>query len=56
VETQFTFAEVAVREGLPKSAIESLVAGYNDAVLLLTLYEREMTILSDRRKRPYMAE
>jgi hypothetical protein len=31
VETQFTFAEVAVREGLPKSAIESLVAGYNDA-------------------------
>jgi ParB-like chromosome segregation protein Spo0J len=29
-ESQFTFAEAAVREGLPKSAIESLVAGYND--------------------------
>jgi len=27
---QFAFAEVAVREGLPKSAIESLVSGYND--------------------------
>ena len=27
---QFKFAEAAVREGLPKSAIESLVAGYND--------------------------
>jgi ParB-like chromosome segregation protein Spo0J len=27
---QFAFAEIAVREGLPKSAIESLVAGYND--------------------------
>ena len=27
---QFAFAENAVREGLPKSAIESLVAGYND--------------------------
>lgn len=27
---QFAFAEAAVREGLPKSAIESLVAGYND--------------------------
>jgi len=27
---QFAFAETAVREGLPKSAIESLVAGYND--------------------------
>jgi ParB-like chromosome segregation protein Spo0J len=27
---QFAFAEMAVREGLPKSAIESLVAGYND--------------------------
>ena len=29
-ETQFVFAETAVREGLPKSAIEMLVAGYND--------------------------
>jgi len=29
-EVQFTFAETVVREGLPKSAIESLVAGYND--------------------------
>jgi len=29
-EVQFAFAETAVREGLPKSAIESLVAGYND--------------------------
>jgi ParB-like chromosome segregation protein Spo0J len=28
---QFAFAERAVREGLPKSAIESLVASYNDA-------------------------
>jgi ParB-like chromosome segregation protein Spo0J len=27
---QFAFAEMAVREGLPKSAIESLVSGYND--------------------------
>ena len=30
-EAQFTFAEAAVREGLPKSAIDSLVASYNDA-------------------------
>jgi ParB-like chromosome segregation protein Spo0J len=29
-QAQFAFAEAAVREGLPKSAIESLVAGYND--------------------------
>ena len=29
-EAQFAFAEAAVREGLPKSAIESLVCGYND--------------------------
>jgi len=29
-EAQFAFAETAVRERLPKSAIESLVAGYND--------------------------
>jgi len=29
-EVQFTFAEAAVREGLPKSAIESLVAGLSD--------------------------
>jgi len=29
-EAQFAFAERAVREGLPKSAIEALVAGYND--------------------------
>ena len=29
-EAQFAFAEAAVRECLPKSAIESLVAGYND--------------------------
>jgi hypothetical protein len=28
--SQFAFAETAVREGLPKSAIELLVAGYND--------------------------
>jgi len=27
---QFAFAETAVREGLPKSAVELLVAGYND--------------------------
>jgi ParB-like chromosome segregation protein Spo0J len=27
---QFAFAEMAVREGLPKSAIESLAAAYND--------------------------
>ena len=27
---QFAFAEIAVREGLPKSAIESLVSCYND--------------------------
>jgi ParB-like chromosome segregation protein Spo0J len=27
---QFAFAEIAVREGLPKSAIESLVSAYND--------------------------
>jgi len=30
-QSQFAFAEAAVREGLPKSAIESLVGGYNDA-------------------------
>ena len=30
-EAQFVFAEAAVRAGLPKSAIELLVAGYNDA-------------------------
>lgn len=29
-EAQFAFAEIAVREGLPKSAVELLVAGYND--------------------------
>ena len=29
-EVQFAFAETSVREGLPKSAIESLVAGYNN--------------------------
>jgi len=29
-EVQFAFAEAAVRESLPKSAIEALVAGYND--------------------------
>ena len=29
-EAQFAFAETAVREFLPKSAIESLVVGYND--------------------------
>jgi len=29
-KVQFAFAETAVREGLPKSAIESLVAGYTD--------------------------
>ncbi|MCL2123042.1 MAG: hypothetical protein FWH34_03025 [Desulfovibrionaceae bacterium] len=29
-EAQFRFAEAAVREGLPKSAIEPLVAGFND--------------------------
>ena len=29
-EAQFTFAEAAIREGLPKSAIEPLVAGYRD--------------------------
>jgi len=27
---QFAFAETVVREGLPKSAIETLIAGYND--------------------------
>ena len=30
-EAQFKFAEAAVREGLPKSAIEPLVAGFSDA-------------------------
>jgi ParB-like chromosome segregation protein Spo0J len=30
-DTQFAFAEKAVCEGLPKSVIEALVAGYNDA-------------------------
>jgi hypothetical protein len=30
-EEQFAFAEAAVRAGLPKSAIELLVASYNDA-------------------------
>jgi len=29
-EAQFKFAEIALREGLPKSAIESLVSGYSD--------------------------
>jgi ParB-like chromosome segregation protein Spo0J len=29
-EDQFVFAEIAVREGLPKSAIELLVCAYND--------------------------
>jgi len=29
-ESQFAFAEMAIIEGLPKSAIESLVAGYRD--------------------------
>jgi ParB-like chromosome segregation protein Spo0J len=29
-QVQFAFAEKAVREGLPKSAIEARVAGYND--------------------------
>jgi ParB-like chromosome segregation protein Spo0J len=29
-ETQFPFADIVIREGLPKSAIETLVAGYND--------------------------
>ena len=29
-EAQFAFAETTVREGLPKSAVELLVAGYND--------------------------
>ena len=29
-EAQFVFADKAVREGLPKSVIESLVSGYND--------------------------
>jgi len=29
-ETQFAFAETAVREGLPKSTIETLVAGFNE--------------------------
>ncbi|MCL2853796.1 MAG: hypothetical protein FWE20_12365 [Defluviitaleaceae bacterium] len=30
-DVQFKFAETAVRENMPKSAIEALVAGYNDA-------------------------
>jgi len=30
LEVQFDFAEASIREGLPKSAIESLVAGYRD--------------------------
>ena len=30
-QAQFAFAEMAAREGLPKSAIDSLVASYNDA-------------------------
>jgi hypothetical protein len=29
-DVQFTFAETAVREGLPKSAVEQLVGAYND--------------------------
>jgi len=29
-KAQFPFAEIMVRESLPKSAVESLVAGYND--------------------------
>ena len=29
-EVQFAFAEAVVREGLPKSSVDSLVAGYND--------------------------
>ena len=29
-DAQFKFAEIALREGLPKSAIESLVSGYRD--------------------------
>jgi hypothetical protein len=29
-EAQFAFAEITVRDGLPKSVVESLVAGYND--------------------------
>jgi len=30
IEAQFAFAQVAIKEGLPKSAIEPLVAGYRD--------------------------
>jgi hypothetical protein len=30
IEAQFEFAENSVKEGLPKSAIEALVSGYND--------------------------
>ena len=30
IEAQFTFAQAALKEGLPKSAIEPLVAGYRD--------------------------
>jgi hypothetical protein len=45
-ESQFAFAETAVREGLPKSAIELLVAGYNDKSCPDTV---KAQILSDPR-------
>jgi ParB-like chromosome segregation protein Spo0J len=56
-EAQFAFAEIAVREGLPKSAIESLVAGYNnedcpDAVKSQMLIDPRMALkrMTDTRR------
>jgi ParB-like chromosome segregation protein Spo0J len=46
VKTQFAFAEIAIREGLPKSVVESLVAGYNDESCPDTV---KAQILSDPR-------
>ena len=56
-EAQFAFAEKAVREGLPKSAIEKLVASYNDetcpdAVMAQILSDPRsaMRRMADRRR------
>jgi len=54
---QFVFAEIAVREGLPKSAIESLVSGFNDEscpdavkAQILTNPREALKRMSDRRR------
>ena len=54
---QFAFAEMAVREGLPKSAIESLVSGYNDEscpdavkAQVLTNPREALKRMSDKRR------